>query len=144
MADVVELVKQVSALSDEEKTTFITDFVSGQTALWLAGAVKAMENKFGVKAQAAVAAAPAGGAAPAGPGAAAEEAPTSFTVVLKSAGANKLNVIKAVRQIVSGLGLKEAKDLVEKGGTVKENVPKEEAEKAKKELEGAGATVEIK
>ncbi len=101
--------------------------------------VKMMEDKFGVSAAApvAVAAAPAAGAA------AAVEEQTEFTVVLKSAGEKKVEVIKAVRAI-TGLGLKEAKDLVEATGTVKEAVSKEDADKFKKELEAAGATVELK
>lgn len=102
--------------------------------------VKMMEDKFGVSAAApvAVAAAPAGGAA-----AAAVEEQTEFTVVLKSAGEKKVEVIKAVRAI-TGLGLKEAKDLVEATGTVKDAVSKDDAAKFKKELEAAGATVELK
>ena len=102
--------------------------------------VKMMEDKFGVSAAApvAVAAAPA-----AGGGAAAAEEQTEFTVVLKSAGEKKVEVIKAVRAI-TGLGLKEAKDLVEATGTVKEGASKDDAEKFKKELEAAGATVELK
>jgi len=98
--------------------------------------VKAIEEKFGISASAA---APAGGAAAAGPA----EEKTSFTVILKSAGAQKLNAIKAVREVTT-LGLKEAKDLVEGAPkTVKENVKKEEADEMKKKLEAAGATVEI-
>ena len=102
--------------------------------------VKMMEDKFGVSAAApvAMAAAPAAGGA-----AAAAEEQTEFTVVLKSAGEKKVEVIKAVRAI-TGLGLKEAKDLVEATGTVKEGASKEDAEKFKKELEAAGATVELK
>jgi large subunit ribosomal protein L7/L12 len=102
--------------------------------------VKMMEDKFGVSAAApvAVAAAPAGGGA-----AAAVEEQTEFTVVLKSAGEKKVEVIKAVRAI-TGLGLKEAKDLVEATGTVKDAVSKDDAAKFKKELEAAGATVELK
>jgi len=103
--------------------------------------VKMMEDKFGVSAAApvAVAAAPAAGAA----AAPAAEEQTEFTIVLKSAGDKKVEVIKAVRAI-TGLGLKEAKDLTEAGGVVKEGVSKEDAEKFKKELEAAGATVELK
>ncbi|HUL44937.1 MAG TPA: 50S ribosomal protein L7/L12 [Bacteroidota bacterium] len=104
---------------------------------------KALEDKFGV-----TAAAPmmmAGGGMPAAGGAApAAEAQTEFNVVLKNAGAQKINVIKVVRA-ATGLGLKEAKDLVDGAPkTVKEAVPKEEAEKLKKELEDAGAQVELK
>jgi large subunit ribosomal protein L7/L12 len=143
MGSVAELVDQVNKLSDPEKTEFVAEFVAKQNVLWLSGTVKALEEKFGVKAQAAVAV----GAVAAAPGAApaAEEAGSAnVDIIIKNAGPNKLNVIKAVRQIVSGLGLKEAKDLVEKGGKVKESVPKEEAEKIKKELTAAGAEIEIK
>jgi large subunit ribosomal protein L7/L12 len=103
---------------------------------------KALEEKFGVTAAAPMMMAgmmPAGGAAPA-----AVEAQTEFNVVLKAAGAQKINVIKVVRA-ATGLGLKEAKDLVDGAPkNVKENVSKDEAEKLKKELEEAGATVELK
>jgi large subunit ribosomal protein L7/L12 len=101
--------------------------------------VKMMEDKFGVSAAAPVAAA----AAPAGAAAPVAEEQTEFTVVLKSAGEKKVEVIKAVRAI-TGLGLKEAKDLVEATGTVKDAVSKDDAAKFKKELEAAGATVELK
>ncbi len=104
--------------------------------------VKAMEEKFGVSAAApvAVAAAPAAAAGDA----AAADAPSEVTVVLASAGANKIPVLKIVREI-TGLGLKEAKDLVDGAPKpIKENVKKEEAEELKKKLEEAGATVEIK
>lgn len=145
MSDVATLVGQVSKLSDDDKTAFLTEFVAGQNVLWLSGAVKALETKFGVTAAAPMAFA---GAAPAAGGAAApaavEEAQDSFNVVIKEAGANKLQVIKVVRTFRADLGLKDAKDLVEKGGTVKESVPKEEAEKMKKELEAAGAKIELK
>ncbi|HSR31581.1 MAG TPA: 50S ribosomal protein L7/L12 [Anaerolineae bacterium] len=110
----------------------------------LASLVKALEEEFGVSAAvpvaAAVAAAPAaGGAAPA-----ADEEQTEFTVVLKEAGAQKINVIKVVRSI-TGLGLKEAKDLVDGApNPVKEGVAKDEAENIKKQLEEAGAAVEVK
>ena len=100
--------------------------------------VKAMEEKFGVSAAApvAVAAGPAAAAAPV-------EEQTEFAVVLKSAGEKKVEVIKVVRAI-TGLGLKEAKDLTEAGGTVKDAVSKDDAAKFKKDLEAAGATVEVK
>lgn len=104
----------------------------------LAELVKALEEKFGISA-----AAPVAAGASAASGQAAEEK-TSFTVVLKAAGVNKLAVIKAVREVVSTLGLKEAKNLVESAPkTVKEGVKKEEAEEMKKKLEITGATVEI-
>ena len=121
----------------------VIEWLSGQSVLELAALVKDLEGKWGVSAAAAVAAAaPAGGAAA---GAApAAEAQTEFTVVLKDAGANKIGVIKEVRAI-TGLGLKEAKDLVEGAPkNVKENVPKAEAEEIKKKLEAAGAKVELK
>ena len=120
----------------------VIEWLSSQSVLDLAALVKDLEGKWGVSAAAAVAAAPAGaGAAGAAPAA---EAQTEFTVVLKDAGANKIGVIKEVRGI-TGLGLKEAKDLVEGAPkNVKENVPKAEAEDIKKKLEAAGAKVELK
>ena len=142
MGNVAGLVDEVGKLSDEERTQFLTEMVAKQNVLWLANAVKALEDKFGVKAAAGVAAAaaPAAGAAPAE----AKEEKTTFDVVLKGAGANKINVIKVGRAATS-LGLKEAKDLVDKGGQpVKTGVPKEEAEKLAKELKDAGAEVEVK
>ena len=121
-----------------EKTTQILDLVKELTILELADLVKAMEEEFGVSAAPVAVAAVAGAAAPV------EEEKTEFDVILKSAGASKLNVIKAVRSITS-LGLKEAKDLVEGAPkTVKEAVSKEEAEKVAEELKAAGAEVEIK
>jgi large subunit ribosomal protein L7/L12 len=118
----------------------ILDAVAAMSVLDLSELIKAMEDKFGVSAAAAVAvAAPSAGAA-----APAAEAKTEFTVVLAATGDNKVNVIKAVRAVTS-LGLKEAKDLVESApATVKEGVNKEEADKMKKELEAAGAKVELK
>ena len=124
-----------------EKSQNILGSIEQLSVLELANLVKALEEKFGVSAQAAVAVAGPG----AGAGAVAvEEEKTSFSVVLKEAGANKINVIKEVRA-VTNLGLKEAKDLVEAAPkNVKEGVNKEEAEKIKKALEAAGAKVEIK
>ena len=114
--------------------------IETMTVLDLANLVKALEDRFGVSA--AAMAAPAGGAA--APAAAVEEQ-TEFNVMLMEAGANKLNVIKAVREIVAGLGLKEAKDLVDGAPkAVKEGVAKDEAAKIKEKLEAAGAKVEIK
>jgi large subunit ribosomal protein L7/L12 len=119
----------------------VIEWLSGQSVIDLAALVKDLEGKWGVSAAAAVAAAPAGGAAAAAPAA---EAQTEFTIVLKEAGANKIGVIKEVRAI-TGLGLKEAKDLVEGAPKpVKENAPKAEAEEIKKKLEAAGAKVELK
>jgi large subunit ribosomal protein L7/L12 len=142
MGNVAGLVDEVGKLSDEERTTFLTEMVAKQNVLWLSGAVKALEDKFGVKA--ASGGGGGGAAVAAAAPAAAKEEKTSFDVVLKDAGANKINVIKVVRAATS-LGLKEAKDLVDKGGqAVKTGVPKEEADKLAKELKDAGATVEIK
>ena len=113
--------------------------IETMTVLELANLVKALEERFGVSA---AAAAPAGGG---GAPVAAVEEQTEFNVELTEAGANKLNVIKAVREIVSGLGLKEAKDLVDGAPkAVKEGVAKDEAAKIKEKLEAAGAKVEIK
>jgi large subunit ribosomal protein L7/L12 len=121
----------------------IVEAIGNMTLLEVAELVKKLEEKFGVSAAAVVAAAPAAAGAPAGPAPAVEEK-TEFTVVLKSAGANKINVIKVVREI-TGLGLKEAKDLVESAPKpVKEGIPKEEAENIAKKLKDAGAEVEIK
>ena len=121
-----------------EKTTQILDLVKGLTILELADLVKALEEEFGVSA-APVAAAPVAGAA-----AAPAEEKTEFDVILKSAGANKLAVIKVAREI-TGLGLKDAKDLVESAPkTIKEAVAKDEAEKIAEQLKAAGAEVEIK
>ena len=121
--------------------TEILDKISSMTVLELSELIKAMEEKFGVSAAAAVAvAAPAGG----GAAAAAVEEQTEFTVVLATIGDNKVNVIKAVREL-TGLGLKEAKDLVDGAPKpVKEGVSKADAEAAKKKLEEAGAKVEVK
>ena len=122
-----------------EKSTQILEIVKGLTILELADLVKALEEEFGVSA-APVAVAAAPGAAAAAP----VEEKTEFDVVLKAAGASKLNVIKAVREI-TGLGLKDAKDLVEAAPkAIKEGVSKDEAENIKKALEEAGATVELK
>jgi large subunit ribosomal protein L7/L12 len=119
----------------------IVEQLSGLTVLQAAELVKQLEQKWGVSAAAAVAV--AAGPAAAGPAAAAEEK-TEFSVVLTEAGANKINVIKEVR-VVTGLGLKEAKDLVEGAPKeVKGGVPKAEADEIKKKLEAAGAKVEIK
>ena len=130
------------AVKVEGKMAEFIEYIQGITVLELSQLVKALEEKLGVSAAipVAAAAAPAAGAAA---GAAAAEK-TEFTVVLASAGANKISVIKEVRAITS-LGLKEAKDLVEGAPKpVKEGVNKDEAEKIKKQLEAAGAKVEVK
>ena len=124
------------AVSKEE----ILDAIAKMSLIDITDLVKMMEEKFGVSAAApvAVAAAPVGAAAPAA------EEKTEFTVVLKAAGEKKVEVIKAVRAI-TGLGLKEAKDLVESApATVKDAASKDDSAKFKKELEAAGATVEVK
>ena len=119
----------------------ILDKIASMTVLELSELIKAMEEKFGVSAAAAVAvAAPAAGGAAAAPA----EEQTEFTVVLSAVGENKVNVIKAVREL-TGLGLKEAKDLVDGAPKpVKEGVSKADAEAAKKKLEEAGAKVDVK
>ena len=123
------------AVSKEE----ILEAIANMSLIDITDLVKMMEDKFGVSAAAPVAVA--------GPAAAAAAAPveekTEFTVVLKATGEKKVEVIKAVRAI-TGLGLKEAKDLTEAGGVVKEAVSKDDAAKFKKEIEAAGATVEVK
>ena len=122
-----------------EKTTQILDLVKGLTILELADLVKALEEEFGVSAApVAAVAAPGAAAAPAA------EEKTEFDVILKNAGASKLNVIKVAREI-TGLGLKDAKDLVEAAPkAIKEGVSKEEAEKIAEQRKAAGAEVEVK
>ena len=128
--------REGGTITKEELITAIRNM----TVLELSELVKALEAEFGVSAAMAVAAAPA----PAEPVAPAVEEKTEFTVILKEIGPNKINVIKAVREVTS-LGLKESKDLVESAPTaVKEAIPKEEAATLKEKLETAGATVEVK
>lgn len=125
----------------DDKTSKIFEEIKGLTFLQTANLVKAFEDEFGITAAApvAVAAAPAGGGAAGG-----EEEVTDFSVVLASAGGNKIAVLKEVRAI-TGLGLKEAKDLVDNAPKpIKEGVKKEEAQQIKEKLEAAGATVELK
>ena len=125
-------------------TNTIVDQLSNLTVLQIADLVKALEEKWGVSAAAPVAVASAGGAAAGAPAAAAEEK-TAFDVILKEAGSNKIGVIKEVRAAVPGLGLAEAKALVESAPkAIKEGATKEEAEEIKKKIEAAGAKVEIK
>ena len=125
------------------KVETILEEIKGLTLLEASDLVKKMEEAFGVSAAAAAPVMMAGGGAGAGAAGAAEEK-TEFSVVLTEVGANKINVIKAVREVTS-LGLKEAKDLVDGAPkNVKENVSKEEAETIKKKFTDAGATVEIK
>ena len=118
----------------------ILDSIKSMTLLEIKELVDAMKEEFGVTGAIAV----AGGAAPAA-AAAAEEEKTEFDVVLKDAGSEKIKVIKVVREVVSGLGLKEAKEIVESAPkTIKEAVSKEEAEKIAEQFKAVGATVEIK
>ena len=122
-----------------EKSTQILELVKSLTILELADLVKALEEEFGVSAAPVAAAAPVAGAA-----APAAEEKTEFDVILKAAGANKLAVIKVAREI-TGLGLKDAKDLVESAPkAIKEAVSKEEADKIAEQLKAAGAEVEVK
>ena len=119
----------------------VIEWLSAQPVLELAALVKDLEGKWGVSAAAAVAAGPAAGGAAAAPA----EEKTEFNVILTEAGANKIGVIKEVRAAVAGLGLAEAKALVEGAPkALKEGVTKEEAEEIKKKVEAAGAKVEIK
>jgi|SRR5690242_14738276 len=120
-------------LSNEE----ILEAIGGKTVVELADLIEAFKAKFNVTVMAAAAGPAAGAAAPAA------EEKTEFTVALKDGGAKKIQVIKVVRELTS-LGLKEAKDLVDNGGNVKEGVTKAEAEEMKKKLEDQGATVELK
>lgn len=116
------------------------DAIANMTVTEIVDLISAIEEKFGVTAAVAVAAGPAGGA----DAAPVVEEQTEFNVIMKSFGANKINVIKAIR-VITGLGLKEAKDMVEGvPSTVKEGISKDEAAKVKKELEDAGAEVELK
>jgi len=122
----------------------IADQIQGLTLLEASQLVKMLEEKLGVSAAAAAPVMVAGAAAPGAAAAPAAEEKTEFTVILTAAGANKINVIKAVREVTS-LGLKEAKDLVDGAPKpVKEGVTKEEAETIKKKFVDAGATVEVK
>jgi large subunit ribosomal protein L7/L12 len=120
----------------------VIDYLSNLPVMEIAALVKELEGKWGVSAAAPVAVAAAGGGAAAAPAA---EAQTEFTVVIKSGGDKKINVIKAVRELIPGIGLKEAKDMVEGApATVKEGVAKEEAENMVKKLKEAGADAEMK
>ncbi|MFH1752704.1 MAG: 50S ribosomal protein L7/L12 [Candidatus Omnitrophota bacterium] len=127
-----------------EKQEGIIKTVESMTVLELADLVKALEDKFGVSSAMPIGAMGMGAGAGAAAGGAQEEEKTTFTVVLAAVGDKKINVIKEIRAVTT-LGLKEAKDLVEAAPkTVKEGVAKEEAEKIKKQLEAAGAKVELK
>jgi large subunit ribosomal protein L7/L12 len=120
----------------------VIDYLSNLPVMEIAALVKELEGKWGVSAAAPVAAVAAGGGAAAAPAA---EAQTEFTVVIKNGGDKKINVIKAVRELIPGIGLKEAKDMVEGApATVKEGVTKDEAENMVKKLKEAGADAEMK
>ena len=142
MADVAGLLTKAEGLAEAERVELLGSLLAKEGSLGLARLLGSLEEKLGVQRAAGgggAVAAPAGGA-----GAAKAEAPTAFDVVLKSGGANKINVIKVVRE-ATALGLKEAKDLVDKGGeAVKKGLPKEEADALAKKLKDAGADVEIK
>lgn len=140
---VAEVLTQVKGLNEDERTELLLNVIGESNVLWLAKFKKAFEDKFGVTAAAPMAMAmPVGGAAAAP--AEAKEEKTSFDVVLKDAGANKIAVIKEVRAITN-LGLKEAKQLVDEAPKpVKTGVPKDEADKIVKQLEAAGAKCEVK
>lgn len=118
----------------------VIEFLSNMTVMDMANLVKELEDKWGVEAAPAVV---AGAAAPAAAAAPEVEEKTEFDVIIKEVGANKIEVIKAIRQITS-LGLKEAKDMAADGAMVKQGVTKDEAESIKKAMEAAGAKVEVK
>ena len=123
----------------------ILEAVEGMSLLQVKELVDAMKEKFGVTGAIAVAGGPAAGGAAAAAAAPAEEEKTEFDVILKETGSEKIKVIKVVREVVSGLGLKEAKEMVESAPkTIKEAVSKEEAEKIAEQFKAVGATVEIK
>ncbi len=133
-----EETKETVKLSKEEQA--VIDALEKLNIISINNVVKFMEQEYGISAApVAMAAAPAAGGAAGG---AAEEAKSNFKVALKSAGAQKINVIKVVREL-TGLGLKEAKDLVDANGTVFDSAPKDKADEAKKALEEAGAEVEL-
>ncbi|MBI4833915.1 MAG: 50S ribosomal protein L7/L12 [Planctomycetes bacterium] len=143
MPGVNEIIESTKGLKDEEKSQLLLEVISNSSVLWLNNFVKTFEEKFGVTA-AMPAMAMGGAAAGAAPAAEKAEEKTTFDLILKEAGANKIQVIKVVRTVTS-LGLKESKDLVDGAPKpVKTGIPKEEAEKIKKEFEAAGAKVEIK
>ena len=137
---VAELVTKAHGLSDTDKTALFGTLLEKSNVLQLAGILSSIEGAFGVKA------ATPPGAGPAGPAKVEKAAaPTVFDVILKSGGAKKIDVIKVVRIAQPALGLKEAKDLVDKGNSpVKQGLPKDEAEKLAADLKAAGADVEVK
>jgi large subunit ribosomal protein L7/L12 len=143
MPTVDDVVKTVHEMGEAEKSQVLLEVISKSSVLWLKDFVKSFEEKFGVTASAPMMAMPAAGAV-AAPSAEAAEEKTIFDVILKDAGPNKIQTIKVVRTLTN-LGLKEAKDLVDKAPQpIKTGVSKEEAQKVIKELETAGAKAEIK
>lgn len=141
----LQVFNSVNELSEDERTNLLIKIISSSNVLWLSNLTKALEEKFGVSSIAFPAAPPVAGASvkPAEEKKEAEEK-SSYAVVLKEIGSNKVQVIKIVKNAF-GLGLLDAKTLVEKAPTtLKEDVPKADAEKVKKELEAAGAKVELK
>ena len=129
-------------MASSEKVSQILDILDGLTLLEFNELKESFKEKYNVTAAVAAVAGPSGGG---GDAPAAAEEQTEFTVVIKEAGAQKIQVIKAVREVVEGLGLKEAKDLVDGApGTIKEGVSKEDAQAIKEKLEAAGAVIEIK
>jgi large subunit ribosomal protein L7/L12 len=145
MADekISEVMSKVQALTEDEKIQFFIDFVSNANVAFISNLTKKIEEKFGISAAAAVMTAPIGQSAQ--PKAAAqEEERASYDIFLKDIGPKKVEVIKVVKNI-TGMGLIEAKNLVEKAPVlIKQTVPKDDALKMKKDLEAAGATVELK
>ncbi|MFH0888077.1 MAG: 50S ribosomal protein L7/L12 [Planctomycetota bacterium] len=145
MPTATELVENIKSLKDDEKSQLLLEVISNSSVIWLKNFVKSFEDKFGVTATMSMAAAAGPVAATADAGRAEEKAEkTAFDVILQDTGANKIQVIKVIRTITN-LGLKEAKALSDTPPQpVKTGIPKEEAEKIVKELEAAGAKVEIK
>lgn len=143
MTKLQEIAEAIKSLNDQEKNQLLLEIFGNSSVLWLNGFVKAFEEKFGVSATIPVAS-QVGSVAPPAAAPAAVEEKTTFDVILTDSGANKIQVIKVIRTITN-LGLKEAKTLADTAPQpVKTGVSKEEAEKIKKELEQAGAKVEIK
>jgi large subunit ribosomal protein L7/L12 len=145
MATTIELMENIKSLKDDEKSQLLLEVISNSSVIWLKNFVKSFEDKFGVTASMPMVAAAGPATAAADAGQAEEKAEkTIFDVVLLDSGANKIQVIKVIRTITN-LGLKEAKTLSDTPPQpVKAGIPKEEAEKIAKELEAAGAKVEIK
>ena len=134
-----QLIASIKELSDDDKSALLSEVIAGSSVMWLSKFVKNLEEKFGVSA-----AAPAAAMAAAPAAAEKAEEKTTFDIILKDGGSNKIQAIKVVRSVTS-LGLKEAKDLVDGAPkAVKTGIPKDEAQKILKELEAVGAKCEIK